>query len=182
MDEFNWGWSARLPLGPGGCVRPRSFGTDNVRHHARISSWRWGVGDGASSAFDFSAAETEKDDAECGSSSAPFTEEIRNRNDLPDPRWTGKAPHTMYAMNGGLNTKSARWDVDWWRMRLCGDPRMIRPRVPYGKVFQPGSMDGLWHGRILVSDGRAILDRLVHLHLSVIAGIRSPRKPNYRRS
>ena len=157
-------------------MRPRPFGAVSLRHEAQFSSWRWGVGDGASSVFDFSAVETENNTAERGSSGVPFAEEIRDRNDLPDPRWAGKAPH---AMNGGLNTKSARWDVDWWRMRLCGDPRMIRPRVPYGRVFQPGSMDGLWHGRILVSDDRATL---VHLNLSLTAGVRSPRNLNCRHS
>ena len=161
-------------------MRSRSFGAVGLRHHPRFSSWRWGVGDSASSAFDISADETEKDPAERGSSSVPFTDVIRDRNDLP--RWAGKAPHAMYAMNGGLDTKSERWDVDWWRMRLCGDPRMIRPRVPYGKVFQPGSMDGLWHGRILVSDDPVVFHPLVRLRVSLTAGIRSPQKPNCRHS
>ena len=77
-----------------------------------------------------------------------------------EPRWAGKAPHRTYLPN--MN-KSKRWDADWWRLRMCGDTSRTRPRIPYGKVYEPGCMDGLWQGRMLVC-----ISILFYSHLTFI--------------
>lgn len=66
-------------------------------------------------------------------------------SDDPASPWCGKAPCS--SVMGG---KSKGWDADWWRLRLCGDLRRTDPRVRYGSVYEPGCMDGLWVGRLLV--------------------------------
>ncbi|KXN84961.1 hypothetical protein AN958_11806 [Leucoagaricus sp. SymC.cos] len=45
---------------------------------------------------------------------------------------------------------SVRWDPDYWRRRLCGDAWQVEPKWRPGKVYVPGSMDGLWQGRLVV--------------------------------
>ncbi|KXN84630.1 hypothetical protein AN958_12262, partial [Leucoagaricus sp. SymC.cos] len=44
---------------------------------------------------------------------------------------------------------SVRWDPDYWRRRLCGDAWQVEPKWRPGKVYVPGSMDGLWQGRLV---------------------------------
>lgn len=55
---------------------------------------------------------------------------------------------------------SQRWDCDWFRSRQCharqlvgesGNAKRKRKTVERkGQVYQPGTMDGLWQGRIVV--------------------------------
>ncbi|THV03830.1 hypothetical protein K435DRAFT_851434 [Dendrothele bispora CBS 962.96] len=65
---------------------------------------------------------------------------------------------------------SQRWDNDWWRIRQCGncwedgDVEDVSPRASgpmsspsmttvypkMGKVYEPGSLTGLWTGRMLI--------------------------------
>ncbi|KAF8890079.1 hypothetical protein BD779DRAFT_286787 [Infundibulicybe gibba] len=55
---------------------------------------------------------------------------------------------------------STRWDADWWRTRLCRNPFARAPRL--GRVYEPGSLDGLWQGRMLIP-ASAALGRIAQL-------------------
>ncbi|KZV74146.1 hypothetical protein PENSPDRAFT_749642 [Peniophora sp. CONT] len=52
--------------------------------------------------------------------------------------------------SGGLLAPSAAWDDDWERFMTCWNPWS----QPYykGPVYSPGSLTGLWQGRLLVPD------------------------------
>ena len=130
VHEANWGWTARLPGGSGA-----------------DKSCTWGVGD-SDPAVPSPGAESPA----AGGSNL----NLNPYSNIPpptaaqlaiNPRWLGKAPHRTY--NPKAN-KSKKWDSDWWRLRLCGNTSRKRPRIPYGKVYEPGCMDGLWQGRMLV--------------------------------
>ena len=92
----------------------------------------------------------------------------------PPHRWTGKAPHTAFGPNAD---RSRRWDMDWWRLRLCGNAARKRPRIPYGRVYEPGCMDGLWQGRMLVSPHPPSLSSLPANRL---VSTRRPPRPRSR--
>ena len=47
---------------------------------------------------------------------------------------------------------SRDWDCDWWRLRFCWDIWKNQPRWRPGKVYVPGSLSGLWQGKMLVRD------------------------------
>jgi hypothetical protein len=47
--------------------------------------------------------------------------------------------------------RSSRWDSDYWRRRLCGSAWKRQPKWRPAKLYVPGSMDGLWQGRLIVS-------------------------------
>jgi hypothetical protein len=47
-----------------------------------------------------------------------------------------------------LKAPSVVWDNDWWRMRMCHN---AWEREGKGIVYIPGTMSGLWQGRMLVS-------------------------------
>lgn len=126
IDEFNWGWSVRPPRGQGPTTRKSREGG---------MMWSWGIGN-ANPLGSFL-----EDDSEAEGRNLPAST-------ASNSRWAGKAP--LMTLSSGTTTKSTRWDSDWWRLRLCGGPSMPRPRVPYGNVYEPGCMDGFWHGRMLV--------------------------------
>ncbi|KAG6864047.1 hypothetical protein C0991_000653 [Blastosporella zonata] len=64
----------------------------------------------------------------------------------PVPRWVGKAP--LY----DREEKSRLWDMDFARMKACGDLDAGLSRKPFdGGVYELGSAEGLWVGRMLVS-------------------------------
>jgi len=143
LEEFNWGWYARLPLGPA-----RTLAENGVEN-----SWRgeWGLGDDTSPAAIFDDSffrDTAVGNPEGGGS---------RRVMLPTVRWDGKAHHTgsrrVWSMPNVVpsTSKSTMWDADWWRIRLCGDPVRMSTPVPYGRVYEPGCMDGFWQGRMVVS-------------------------------
>lgn len=92
-------------------------------------AWHWGVGDGIDDYVPRSPPSGDSD----------------SEAEIP-PSWAGKAPHLTLKEN----TKSKKWDADWWRSRLCGTTTRTRPRIPYGKVYELMCMDGLWQGRMLV--------------------------------
>jgi hypothetical protein len=47
-----------------------------------------------------------------------------------------------------LKSASSKWDNDWMRLAYCSNPWV---RVPgQGRVHTPGSLTGLWQGRMLV--------------------------------
>ncbi|GLB43740.1 putative imidazolonepropionase activity [Lyophyllum shimeji] len=132
VEEFNWGWTARLPGG---------------------RAWARGVLDWAHE------AEDEDEDGAEGRGAERPRGQVFEGFEPPEPvsRWVGKAPHAgEYAARGRGRgrgralEKSAKWDADWFRMRMCGDMMRVPPRVPYGRVFEPLSLVGLWHGRMLV--------------------------------
>ncbi|KAF8079340.1 hypothetical protein FPV67DRAFT_1403278 [Lyophyllum atratum] len=61
--------------------------------------------------------------------------------------------------------KSAKWDADWMRLRMCGDLMRMPPRVPYGRVYEPFSMEGLWVGRMLIpgeAETQALINTPLH--------------------
>ncbi|KAF8068769.1 hypothetical protein FPV67DRAFT_1089123 [Lyophyllum atratum] len=120
MEEFNWSWNARLP---GGRSWPRRRGPLY-------------------------------DDDEKPFPSRPVGT-VFPGFEAPPPiaKWVGKAPHSgEYVTPGGSRGKgkSAKWDVDWMRLRMCGDLMKMPPRVPYGRVYEPFSIEGLWVGRMQV--------------------------------
>ncbi|KAF5346336.1 hypothetical protein D9758_011503 [Tetrapyrgos nigripes] len=52
---------------------------------------------------------------------------------------------------------SRRWDNDWWRVRQCHScldaheaPTMMAGFPKKGRVYEPGSLTGLWAGRMLI--------------------------------
>ncbi|OCH92972.1 hypothetical protein OBBRIDRAFT_772380 [Obba rivulosa] len=53
-----------------------------------------------------------------------------------------------------LKAKSAAWDCDWERLRGCIDPIRLDPHK--GLVYVPGTLSGLWKGRISNPDVPAI--------------------------
>ncbi|KAG5643150.1 hypothetical protein DXG03_001512 [Asterophora parasitica] len=126
IEEFNWSWGARLPMGAG---------------IARTTS----VDDGED------AERLERD----GLAETPPPVPVRRLawgygDKLPISRWVGKAPHSDPSRK--LGGKSAQWDEDWMRMRMCGDLAIKAPRVPLGRVYTPGCMDGYWVGRMQYLD------------------------------
>lgn len=46
--------------------------------------------------------------------------------------------------------ESRKWDAEWWRRRLCYDISIPRPKFTPGLVYTPGSMRGVWQGRLYV--------------------------------
>ncbi|KAF8641170.1 hypothetical protein AX17_000805 [Amanita inopinata Kibby_2008] len=52
---------------------------------------------------------------------------------------------------------SRAWDCDWWRLRLCWDSWRRQPRWRPGRVYMPGTMSGLWEGKLLIpSEGQML--------------------------
>lgn len=146
LEEFNWGWLVRFPLGPGlGTTSGNSFiGISTNPEVAtlpveNVNMWKydWGVGDRSSHYF-FRFNNNANESMAVPTSTSP---EIDDMN----PRWKGKAPHTCSSLAGpsAFVSKSRRWDADWWRFRLCGNPMRPMTPIPYGRVYEPGSMDGL---------------------------------------
>lgn len=129
IEEFNWGWGAHLPLGSG--LRMRSG--------ARKMVDGWGGREWAQ----------ENEDE------GPFPQrpgDVTEPDFHPPPpieKWLNKSPHAK-ATGEGIS-KSRKWDADWNRVRFCGDIDKGVPLVPYGLMYEPGSIDGLWQGSQLVS-------------------------------
>ncbi|KAG6868381.1 hypothetical protein C0993_003905 [Termitomyces sp. T159_Od127] len=128
IEEFNWGWGVHLPLGSG--LRARS----GVRK--MVEGWggrEW----------------TREGEVE-----EPFPHRPRDMTEPdfhPPPPveiWLNKSPHAK-ATDEGIS-KSRKWDADWNRMRFCGDIDRRVPRVPYGMMYEAGSIDGLWQGSQLI--------------------------------
>lgn len=170
VHELNWGWVVRLPQGKR--VGPVSFNESEESHMG--ASWRWGVGDHINP-FSDSWATHAVENGNHITSSVSRSQSGRSGTEIADPSvhsvastssssspsystsspqssplWerTRKAPHTTYQLpTQGPHTFSRRWDADWWRMRLCGDPWV--PRLPPGQVFEPGCLNGLWQGRFM---------------------------------
>ncbi|KAG2022471.1 hypothetical protein CC2G_000216 [Coprinopsis cinerea AmutBmut pab1-1] len=46
----------------------------------------------------------------------------------------------------GQTRPSQRWDMDWWRMRMCRDVFYKQPRWRLGHVYMRGLLSGVWHG------------------------------------
>lgn len=66
--------------------------------------------------------------------------------------------HKSTALPPLASPASARWDPDYARSLLC-TPGSI-PRHVGVKVYQPGTMNGLWHGRMLIPSEPALLSLL----------------------
>jgi hypothetical protein len=58
-------------------------------------------------------------------------------------------------MNGVSKAPSVAWDNDWLRMSVCHSAWEAGERME--RVYNPGSMTGLWQGRMLVSSVTFIL-------------------------
>ena len=160
LEEFNWGWYTRLPLGP----------ARTMTENGMENSWRWEWGlEG-----DIPPAALFDDDfvrgTAVGNPEGGRTSRVMRRI----ARWNGKAPHTsLHRVRSMSNvvtsiSKSLMWDADWWRVRLCGDPMRMPTRVPYGRVYEPGCMDGFWQGRMVVSLESSSYDDVLLLMLFVV--------------
>ncbi|KAF9447852.1 hypothetical protein P691DRAFT_670651 [Macrolepiota fuliginosa MF-IS2] len=57
---------------------------------------------------------------------------------------------------------STRWDADYWRRRFCGNAWQSQPKWRPGKVYIPGSMDGLWQGRLVFPNEAAMRNLVEH--------------------
>ncbi|KAG6864707.1 hypothetical protein C0991_007746, partial [Blastosporella zonata] len=128
IEEFNWGWGAHLSLGTG--LHKRSG------ERKMIPGWgglEWSLEEDVQEAFPIPIP----DQGRPGFHPPP-----------PVPRWIGKAPHAL--ATGGGTSRSRKWDMDWNRARFCGDLYRPAPRIPYGKVYEPGAIDGLWQGSLIV--------------------------------
>lgn len=85
-----------------------------------------------------------------------FIEINSHRGAEPPPRITWDWDQGCKLVNGSPDKSasnrddSARWDSDYWRRRLCGNAWQVQPKWRPGKVYVPGSMDGLWQGRLVV--------------------------------
>jgi len=66
--------------------------------------------------------------------------------------------------------ESKKWDTEWWRRRLCWDCMAPRPRFAPGLTFTPGSMRGVWQGRIYIPQGN-LWNEL--LHSPIYPGVRN---------
>ncbi|RDB15915.1 hypothetical protein Hypma_003505 [Hypsizygus marmoreus] len=122
VEEFNWGWTVRLPLG-----------RDEDEDIAADTTMAMAPG------------------------LSPFPDPR-----LPHARWAGKAPHSKSL---AAPHRSRKWDADWWRLRLCGDPTRRQPWVPIGRVYEPGCMDGLWQGMMTTpteASIQALLNTALH--------------------
>ncbi|KAG6830636.1 hypothetical protein H0H87_007471 [Tephrocybe sp. NHM501043] len=128
LEEFNWGWSVHLPLGTG--ERTRS-GAPKI-----IEGW-----DGR----EWTQEDHRDELAEPYPHRPPVVTPLGIEPPSPIPRWDGKAPHPKAGVS-----KSRNFDSDWWRMRMCGFAHINAPRVPYGNTYEPGSIDGLWQGSMLL--------------------------------
>jgi len=143
LEEFNWGWSTTFPLK----ASPR--GGDAI--------FGWGVGDTDPFGHRFFIS----DPPSVSTRSALIEDdESVDPTHVPHPRWVGKASQPR------TDPKSALWDADWWRLRLCGDPECTSTRVLYGKVYEPHCMDGFWQGKMLVCR-RVFFRSHLLIHLSV---------------
>ena len=47
---------------------------------------------------------------------------------------------------------SMRWDVDWWRQRLCHNVFLKQPKWRMGSVYERGMLSGSWQGVQWVRD------------------------------
>ncbi|RDB15717.1 hypothetical protein Hypma_003945 [Hypsizygus marmoreus] len=154
VEEFNWGWMVRLPLGRGVWTGNGVKGNDG-----RVG-WRWGVGD-ISPFYALNDDDDDDDDTDLTTISvAPGPSPFPNPHP-PHPRWAGKAPHSKSL---SAPHRSRKWDADWWRLRLCGDPARRQPRVPIGRVYEPGCMDGLWQG-LMMTPSEASIQALLNTAL-----------------
>ncbi|KAG6827447.1 hypothetical protein H0H92_011744 [Tricholoma furcatifolium] len=143
LEELNWGWDAHLPLGSG--FRDRSG--------ARRMVDGWGGLE-----WDSPLDDSEEEEPYPERPAAPTPP-----NFIPPPpteKWKGRAPHASAFADGsqGSNSKSRKWDMDWMRLRFCGSITRPPPRIPYGRVYEPGVMSGLWQGVMLVPPREFIQD------------------------
>ncbi|KAG5652137.1 hypothetical protein H0H81_006155 [Sphagnurus paluster] len=138
VEELNWAWVARPPLGAGLLQR------DGTR--ALVPAW---------GGAEYAPAENYDDlDAELKFPERPRGIEYPSPH-APIERWVGKAPHSPPPKAG----KSVRWDADWARLRLCSDmwvPRGSTRGCGLGYVHVPGSLDGLWTGLMQLSSEMAL--------------------------
>ncbi|KAI6030999.1 hypothetical protein EDC04DRAFT_2605262 [Pisolithus marmoratus] len=61
---------------------------------------------------------------------------------------------TMTVDQRAAKAPSARWDNDWYRLVDCVD--IFRPVSLKRSHYTPGTMSGLWQGRVLVADDTAL--------------------------
>lgn len=85
-----------------------------------------------------------------------FIEVNSHKGAEPPARITWDWDISVRLVNGVPDTQpsrdhSSKWDPDYWRRRLCGNAWKRQPKWRPAKVYIPGSMDGLWQGRLVVS-------------------------------
>jgi hypothetical protein len=59
---------------------------------------------------------------------------------------------------------SQMWDCDWWRLRFCWDTWRSQPRWRPGKVYMPGTLSGLWQGKMMVSTRPPLVFVVLTIH------------------
>ncbi|KAI6097267.1 hypothetical protein EDD16DRAFT_1902612 [Pisolithus croceorrhizus] len=74
----------------------------------------------------------------------------------PDGNWSESIQgwDTMAADQRAAKAPSARWDNDWYRLVDCTD--IFRPISLKRSHYTPGTMSGLWQGRMLIVDDTAL--------------------------
>ncbi|KAG6919878.1 hypothetical protein DXG01_015586 [Tephrocybe rancida] len=158
LEEFNWGWTTHPPMGTG----------LHTRSGARKMVDGWG-------GREWEMEEDEDEDEEKSypqrppdNGSIPGVEPP-----APIPKWVGRAPHSM--TTGEDVSKSRKWDMDWYRMRFCGHPGRAAPRIPYANIFEPGTLDGLWQGSMMlpgIEFLRELIDNPRHDHANLVENTR----------
>ncbi|KAG5723271.1 hypothetical protein E4T56_gene308 [Termitomyces sp. T112] len=128
VEEANWSYLARPPLGTG--LRTR----EGVR---KVDADWDGV--------EWSARSFDSDSNDCEYPSRPEGMKFPGFEVQPPiPRWIGKAPLLD-------DEKSTRWDMDFFRMWAWADlDAGIARKAFEGGVYEPGTANGLWTGRLLI--------------------------------
>ncbi|KAG6860670.1 hypothetical protein C0995_008737 [Termitomyces sp. Mi166 len=125
VEELNWSYVARPPLGTG--LRTRE---GVLKVHPDWDGLEW-------SAHPFDGDDRQYPPRPEGMKFPGF--------EAPPPidRWIGKAPLLD-------DEKSIKWDMDFCRMRAWADVDAGTARKPFeGGVYEPGTATGLWVGRLL---------------------------------
>ncbi|KAJ3733312.1 hypothetical protein DFJ43DRAFT_995509 [Lentinula guzmanii] len=75
------------------------------------------------------------------------------RSELPRPTQEDFEELNAGLLGGDMVSSSSRcWDADWWRLRLCRSAWVSQSEsdIEDGAVYTPGSLNGLWTGRMIV--------------------------------
>ncbi|KAM6491264.1 hypothetical protein JOM56_013503 [Amanita muscaria] len=79
--------------------------------------------------------------------------------------WT-RGVATVPGDNDGVEyvEASRMWDCDWWRLRFCWNTWRKQPRWRPGKVYLPGTLSGLWQGKMMIPSEIHLMEFLDDVH------------------
>ncbi|KIL71274.1 hypothetical protein M378DRAFT_6075 [Amanita muscaria Koide BX008] len=79
--------------------------------------------------------------------------------------WT-RGVATVPGDNDGVEyvEASRMWDCDWWRLRFCWNAWRKQPRWRPGKVYLPGTLSGLWQGKMMIPSEIHLMEFLDDVH------------------